>query len=671
MIPQAPHWIQENAMMTERVKNSAQELRLLQLLGSRYPTTTAAHIEMINLHAILALPKGTDHYLSDIHGAYAQFDHILRHASGAVRRKIGQTFSGELSQEQQVELAMLIYYPEKKLHQVLAALDDPRDWMAQTIVRLVRVTQTASQKYTRSKVRKRLAPQLAYILEELLTERQGENIQKEQYYSSIVHTIVDLGEGENVLITLAYLIQSLVVDRLYILGDIYDRGPAAEKVIERLMAYHYVAIQWGNHDISWMAAASGCDALIANVIRLALRYGTLETLLDGYDMNLRSLARFATATYRDDPCTVFQIKGGSIVEDYAPETIAKMHKAISIIQFKLEAQIIKRHPEYAMDDRLVLDTIDLAEGTATLYGATYPLLDTNWPTLDPADRAALTDEEAAVVADLRYQFQYSQRLQEHIRFLYSYGNMFQVQDGNLKFHGCLPVDEQGEFITFPLGSEALAGPALLSRYEHMAREAFFSHDPRARQAGQDAMWYLWCGQHSPLYGRLRMTTFERYLIADPATHVEPNGPYYALRNSEAFCRKVLAAFGGDLEHGHIINGHTPVKVKKGERPLFANRKLIVIDGGMSEAYQPVTGIAGYTLIGNSHELVLAAHEAFTSADEMIRQGMDVTPHTEQIEAFPHRLLIADTDTGQMLRGQLEDLQKLVDAYRRGVMVEKP
>jgi fructose-1,6-bisphosphatase III len=658
-------------MMTETAKNSAQELRLLQLLSRRYPTITAAHIEMINLQAILALPKGTDHYISDIHGAYEQFDHILRNASGAIRRKIGQTFGDELSYQQQVELAMLIYYPEKKLQQVLAALDEPRDWMAQTIVRLVRVAQTASQKYTRSKVRKRLAPQLAYILEELLTERQAENVQKEQYYSSIVRTIVDIGEGENVLITLAYLIQSLVVDRLYILGDIYDRGPAAEKVIDRLMAYHYVAIQWGNHDISWMAAASGCDALIANTVRLALRYGTLETLLDGYDLNLRSLARFAATTYRDDPCRVFQLKPGLNLEDYTPELAAKMHKAVAIIQFKLEAQVITRHPEYAMEDRLVLDMINLKEGTATLYGTTYPLLDTNWPTLDPTDRAALTDEEAAVVADLRYQFQHSQRLQEHIRFLYSYGNMFQVQDGNLKFHGCLPVDEQGEFIAFPLGGEALAGPALLSRYEHMAREAFFSDKPRARQAAQDAMWYLWCGQHSPLYGRLRITTFERYMIADPATHAEPNGPYYALRNSEAFCRKVLAAFGGDVEHGHIINGHTPVKVKKGERPLFANGKLIVIDGGMSEAYQPVTGIAGYTLIGNSHELVLAAHEAFTSAEEMIRQGLDVTPHTEQIEAFPHRLLIADTDTGQMLRGQLEDLQKLVDAYRQGVLVEKP
>lgn len=655
--------------MTASGHYSAQELRLLQLLSRRYPTITAAHIEMINLNAILALPKGTDHYISDIHGAYAQFDHILRHASGAVQRKISQTFGIEMSQQHKVELAMLVYYPEKMLHELLPAVDDPGDWMAVTIAHLVRVARTSSQKYTRSKVRKRLAPQLAYILEELLTESQSEHVQKEHYYGSIVRSIVELGEGEAVIITLAYLIQSLVVDRLYVLGDIYDRGPAAEKVMDRLMSYHSVAIQWGNHDISWMGAASGCDALIANVIRLSLRYSNLETLLDGYGLNLRILARFAEETYGDDPCTVFLPKAGPSVEDYSREMIGRMHKAISIIQFKLDAQIIARHPEYGMEDRLILDRINLEEGTVALYGTTYPLLDTRLPTLDAIEPAALTDGEVSVIADLRHQFQHSERLQQHMRFLYSYGNMFQVQDGNLKFHGCLPVDEQGEFIPCPLGDELLAGPALLERYQQMAREAFFSHDSHAKQAGQDALWYLWCGPHSPLFGRLRMTTFERYFLADHSTHVEPQEPYYALRDSEAFCRKVLTAFGADPEHGHIINGHTPVKVKKGERPLMANGKLLVIDGGMSEPYQPITGIAGYTLIANSHELVLAAHEAFTSADEMIKLGRDVTPHTERIETFAQRILIGATDTGQMLRGQLEDLQKLVDAYRRGILVE--
>lgn len=655
--------------MTTLAPYNDQELRLLQLLSNRYPTITAAHIEMINLHAILALPKGTDHYISDIHGAYEQFDHILRHASGAIRRKIKQTFGIEMSQQQQTELAMLIYYPEKKLRQVLATLDDPRDWMAATIARLVRVARTASHKYTRSKVRKRLAPQLAYILEELLTESKSEYQQKEQYYASIVHQIVELGEGENFITTLAYVVQSLVVDRLYVLGDIFDRGPSADRVMDRLMEYHYVAIQWGNHDISWMGAASGCLALIANVVRMSLRYTNIETMTDAYSISLRRLMSFADSVYADDPCTLFLPKESTPVENYTRESIARMHKAITIIQFKLEAQIIERHPEYAMDDRLLLNGIDLDAGTCTLYGQTYPLRDTNWPTLNPDDCAALSPEEAEVIDDLRYSFQHGERLQEHIRFLYSYGNMFQVQDGNLRFHGCLPVDEQGDFIDVPIGDERLAGPALLARYEQVAREAFFSHDRQARTAGQDAMWYLWCGPLSPLFGRERMTTFERYFIADAATHDEPKGPYYELRNSESFCRKVLAAFGGDVERGHIINGHTPVRLKKGERPLLANGKMIVIDGGMSEPYQPVTGIAGYTLIGNSHELVLAAHEPFTSADDMIRKGEDLTPHTERIENFPQRILIAETDTGQLLRGQLEDLQKLIDAYHNGVLVE--
>ncbi|HMQ30651.1 MAG TPA: fructose-1,6-bisphosphatase [Chloroflexaceae bacterium] len=656
--------------MTTPTRDDGQELRLLRLLASRYPTITAAHIEMINLRAILALPKGTDHYISDIHGAYEQFDHILRHASGAVRRKILQTFGAGLPEEEQIELAMLVYYPEQQLRRSLAACPDPEAWMATMIARLARVARTSAQKYTRSKVRKRLAPQRAYILEELLSESQSDNAQKEHYYQGIVRSIVALGEGEAFIVTMAELIRSLVVDRLYILGDIYDRGPAAERVMDRLIAHHYVAIQWGNHDVTWMGAAAGCEALIANVVRLALRYTTIETLTDGYDISLRGLARLAETVYGDDPAERFVPKAGPSVEEFSAAALARMHKAIAVIQLKLEAQIIRRHPEYEMEDRLLLDAVDLRQGTLTVGGVEHPMLDTRWPTLGAGDRAALTPEEAEVVAGLREQFRGSARLQEHIRFLYSYGGMFQVQDGNLKFHGCLPVDERGAFVAFPLGGEVLAGPALLRRYEQMAREAFFGHDPAARRAGQDAMWYLWCGQHSPLFGRQRMTTFERYVLADPATHEEPKGPYYALRDDEGFCRRVLAAFGGDPDGGHIINGHTPVKVRKGERPLQAGGRMIVIDGGMSEAYQPVTGIAGYTLIGNSHELLLAAHEPFTGAEAMVREGYDPTPLTERVTTYPHRQLIEDTDTGRELKGQLADLEKLVEAYRRGVLVER-
>lgn len=653
--------------MISSPRYTAQELRLLQLLSRRYPTIIAAHSEMINLSAILALPKGTDHYISDIHGAYTQFDHILRHASGAVRRKIAQAFGESLSEQQQNALALLVYYPEEILRQPFDGRDAPDDWIAETIAKLARVARVAAQKYTRSKLRKRLDPQLAYVLEELLTESQGDNIQKERYYESIVRAIVELGEGRRMLVTLAELIQTLVIDRLYILGDIYDRGPAAEQVMDRLMAYHDVSIQWGNHDISWMGAASGCTALVANVVRLALRYATLETLSDGYGISLRGLARFAEEQYGDDPCAQFQPKAGLRVEDFTSAQLARMHKAITVIQLKLEAQIIQRHPEYEMHDRLVLDAIDLAAGSVTLDGQTYPLLDTRWPTLGQAGRSALSTGEALTMADLSAQFLRSPRLQRHMRFLYSKGTMVQVQDGNLKFHGCLPVDAQGAFIAFPLDGEQLAGPELLARYEQLARAAFFSQDRRSRQAGHDALWYLWCGQHSPLFGRLRMTTFERYVIADPATHVEPKGPYYALREHADFCRRVLEAFGADPVHGHIINGHTPVKVQRGERPLMADGKLIVIDGGMSEAYQPVTGIAGYTLIGNSHGLLLAAHTAYDPASD---RAIDPTPQTEQIETFPQRLLIADTDTGRMLRGQLEDLHALVAAYRSGVMVEQ-
>ncbi len=655
--------------MATPAHDGGQELRLLRLLSSRYPTITAAHSEMINLRAIMALPKGTDHYISDIHGAAEQFDQILRHASGAVKRKITQTFGAELPESEQTALAMLIYYPELELQRALAQTSEPKVWLATMVARLARVARTSSEKYTRSKVRKRLAPQRAYILEELLTESQLDNAQKEHYYQGIVRSIVDLHEGEHFIVTLAELIRSLVVDRLYIVGDIYDRGQGAEKVLDRLMAHHYVSIQWGNHDVSWMGAASGCPALVANVVRMALRYITLETLCNSYGINLRGLARFAEAVYGDDPCVRFTPKAGPPVEGFSLELLGRMHKAITMIQQKLEAQAIRRHPEYEMQARLLLDAIDMQHGTLTIDGVAYPMVDANWPTLAADDRAALTPAEAEVIEGLCAQFQRSERLHEHIRFLYAYGGMFQVQDGNLKFHGYLPVDEQGEFITFALGGELLAGPPLLRRYEQMAREAFFSRDEVAKLAGQDAMWYLWCGQHSPLCGRERLTTFERYVVDDPATHEEPKGPYYALRDNEAFCRRMLVAFGGDPEHGHIINGHTPVKVKKGERPLLASGRMIIIDGGMSEAYQSVTGIAGYTLIGNSHELLLAAYEPFSAAEVLVREGSDPTPHTERVQTYPQRVLIADTDIGRELRGQLDDLEKLVAAYRHGVLVE--
>ncbi len=647
--------------------HSPQELRLLRLLSDRFPTITAAHVEMMNLSAILALPKGTEHYLSDIHGAYEQFDHILRHASGSIRRRIDETFGGTLSEVEQVDLALLIYYPEIKLREVGRSRKEREGWFTESITALVKVARTSAAQYTRSKVRKRFDPQLSYLLEELLSERGGE---QERYNEHIIRSVIELGEEERVIVRLSYLIQSLVVDRLNVIGDIYDRGPAAERVIDRLMSAHDVSIQWGNHDISWMGAAAGCTALMANVVRLALRYATIATLTSGYGINLWALAHFADICYEGDPCTVFGPKTKTPVEPFSAAQLARMHKAITVIQLKLEAQIVRRHPEYEMEDRLLLNDLDREAGTLTLDDTAYPLLDTHWPTLVGPDRAELTPEEEAVVNDLRRQFGRSDRLQEHIRFLYAYGNMFEVRDGNLKFHGCLPVDELGDFTSFSLAGETFAGPALLARFEVLSRDAFFSNTLETRQVGHDAMWYLWCGKNSPLFGRSRMTTFERYVLADPETHKEPKGYYYALRDNVRFCQKVLRAFGADPDHGHIINGHTPVALKRGERPLMAEGKLIIIDGGMSEAYRPVTGIAGYTLVGNAHALVLAAHEPFTTAEEMVVRRIDPAPNTEQIEAFPARLNVADTDIGKGLYGQLDDLKKLVDAYRRGVLVER-
>ncbi|NJN16678.1 MAG: fructose-1,6-bisphosphatase [Oscillochloris sp.] len=643
---------------------------MLHLLSKQYPSIRAAHSEMINLSAIMALPRGTAHYISDIHGAYDQFDHILRHASGAIRRKISQTFGESLSEAEQAELAALIYYPEQQLDRVLPTLDDPRAWQAVRIEQLTAVARMSSRKYTRSKVRKRLPPQMAYVLEELLAESNFEHYQKQQYYRRIIGTIVDLDEGPTAITKLAYLIQRLVVDRLYILGDIFDRGPAAEKVMDRLIEHHDVAILWGNHDITWMGAAAGCDALIANVVRLSLRYANLETLIDGYGINLRALHELADGAYAEDACIGFRAKGDTAIEGYGPELIARMHKAIAIIQFKLEAQIIKRHPEYAMEDRLLIMQIDKAAATVTLDGKVYPLRDTHWPTLDPDQPSVLSPAEAAVVQDLHRQFAQSERLQRHIRFLYSYGHMVQVQDGDVQFHGCLPVEDNGAFTLFPLAGEELAGLALLERYEQLCRTAYFAQEQSAREAGQDAMWYLWCGPHSPLFGRKRMTTFERYFIADQATHEEPKGAYYALRDDIDFVRRVLETFGGDVEQGRIINGHTPVKVRKGESPLQAGGRVLVIDGGMSTAYQPVTGIAGYTLIVNSHEMLLAAHEYYGDVGKVGANQRDLTPQTERVATFRQRIMIADTDVGAMLRGQLADLHKLVAAYRAGIIAER-
>jgi fructose-1,6-bisphosphatase-3 len=645
-------------------RRSDRELRLLELLSKRFPNVATAHSEMINLNAILALPKGSDHFISDIHAAYDQFDHILRHGSGIVRLKVDQTFGINMTRRRKDRLVALICYPRQALRHYLREETDPRDWMAETISQLVKVARMASRKYTRSKIHKRLPATYAYILEELLKEI-GE-AHREAYCNTIIHSIVEMGEGENFIAELAKVIQTFVTDRLVVLGDIYDRGPEAEKVMDRLIAYPQVEMLWGNHDIIWMGAAAGSPALAALVARISLRYGNLSTLEGAYDISMKRLAEFAAKVY-DGPCAKTFNAKSLPSDDYPPELLARMGKAISMIQFKLEEQLIARHPEYGMQDRLLLHRINLEKGEIELYGKTYPMLDTFLPTLDPADPTRLTPEEEAVVAGLVASFRESGRLARHVEFLYAAGGMFKRLDGNLLLHGCLPVNEDGAFTEFELDGERLAGPALMERFERVARNAYLSRDGAIRQAGQDAMWYLWTGALSPLFGKTRMTTLERYFVADDATHKEPKTPYFKWRDDETFCRRALAEFGCDPENGLIINGHVPVKAKKGENPVKANGKMVVIDGGMSEAYQPETGIAGYTLIITSNNVVLAEHQVYSSPEKAIEREENLSPAVRILKTFPKRLHNRDTDVGRKLRGELEDLERLVQAYRDGLI----
>jgi len=654
--------------MTYANETPSQELRLLQLLAARFPNVAAAHSEMVNLSAILALPKGTDVFLSDIHGAYDQFDHILRHASGTVANKVNETFGINMTQRRKTRITNIICYPRKSLRRYMPTDSRERDdWMVETIAQLVQVARTASRKYTRSKLRKRLPANSAYVVEELLT--LGGDAHREDYFNTIIRSIIEMGEGQNFLIGLGFTIQNFVIDRLIVLGDVYDRGPDADKVMDRLLEHHSVDMLWGNHDIIWMGAAAGSAALVALVTRISLRYGNLPTLEGAYDISMKRLAEFAGRVYDRTPCDTFLAKAMPS-DDYSADLLARMHKAISIIQFKLEEQIIRRHPEYEMDDRLLLRHINIEAGTIDCYGQPYPLLDQHLPTIDPANPDLLTHEESQIIDGLVMQFRESAALQRHVQFLYTRGGMSRRLDGNLLFHGCLPVDDQGEFIEMDLEGERVAGAALLHRFERLARNGQLSNESEVRRAGHDAMWYLWNGKHSPLFGKTRMTTLERYFIADKATHKEPNTPYYHWRQDDQFCRKVLEAFGCDPKHGIIINGHTPVRVKKGESPILADGRMVVIDGGMSEAYQKETGIAGYTLISTSRGLLLAQHEAYKSPDAMIEQELSVSPKTDYIRRFPRRMAVRDTDTGAMLRGQIEDLAKLVQAYRDGVLPEQ-
>ncbi len=647
------------------------ERKLMESLSKQFPTKAAASTEIINLQSILNLPKGTEHFLTDIHGEYEQFNHVLKNGSGAVRRKIDEEFGNTLTLKDKKSLATLIYYPREKLTLVEKEEENIDDWYRITLHRLVALTRRVASKYTRSKVRKALPADFAYVIEELITEK-AEVQDKEGYYNSIISTIIWLRRAPQFITALSNLIQRLVIDHLHIVGDIYDRGPGPHIIMDTLMKYHSVDIEWGNHDIIWMNAAAGHMASIATVIRMSCRYGNMDTLEDGYGINLIPLVTFAMEKYKGTDCEPFKVRD---LEGRGNSNInidEMVHKAVFVLQMKLEGQLIKRRPEFEMDDRLVLEKIDYKKGTVEIEGKKYALLSCDFPTIDPKDPYKLTQEEEEICERLVLSFMHSEKLQEHVRFLYSKGSMYKIFNGNLLYHGCVPMDKDGRFLVMNIDGREYSGRALYDALETYARKAYFAtKDLAERNKGQDYMYYIWTGAKSPVFGKDKMATFERYLIADKETHKEQKNAYYGLRDNEAVVDSILREFGlTDTESAHIINGHVPVELKKGESPVLCNGKLFIIDGGFSKAYQSKTGIAGYTLVSNSHGLRLVAHEPFTSAEDAIRNETDIVSDSEIIESKSQRILVDDTDTGRELREQIAELTVLLAAYEDGTIPEK-
>ncbi|EKX93611.1 Fructose-1,6-bisphosphatase class 3 [Peptostreptococcus anaerobius] len=646
------------------------DMKYLRLLSSRYPTISKASTEIINLEAILNLPKGTEHFLSDIHGEHEPFIHVLKNGSGVVRRKIDELFSDTMMESEKSTLATLVYYPNSKLELIRKTEQNMDEFYRIYIYRLVELCKYCSSKYTRSKVRKLLPEEYSYIIEELLHEhRKSEH--KEEYYESLIDTIIDLGQAQDFIVAISKSIQRLVVDRLHIVGDIYDRGPRPDLIIDRLIKHHCVDIQWGNHDILWMGAAAGEKTCIANAVRISSRYANLDVLEDVYGINLLPLATFASAVYKDDPCKEFIPKvDKDEFNTREISLIAKMHKAISIIQFKLEGEIISRHPEYEMDHRMLLDKVDYESGIITIKGKEYDLVDRNFPTIDPASPFRLTGEEHDVVDKLVRSFSMSDKLQKHINFLFSKGSIYLKYNGNLLIHGGVPLNDDGSFMSMELEGQRYSGKALLDKMEALVREGYYGSDGSKKDYGRDLFWYLWTGKCSSLFGKDDMTTYERYFIEDKETHKENKNPYFTLREDMDILKHIFDEFDMDFEEDHIINGHVPVKFKKGESPVKAQGKVFVIDGGFSKAYQSKTGMAGYTLIYNSRHLKLIAHEPFTSKEDAVANGRDIISSTVLVEHKSSRKKIKDTNDGKQLQETVEDLKKLLVAYRSGLIKEK-
>lgn len=659
--------MQKNGNSKYSSKELEDNLKYLKLLSDKFPSIQQASTEVINLSAIMNLPKGTEHFLTDIHGEYETFSHVLANASGVVKRKIDEVFGKTLRKKDKNLMASLIYYPQEKLEHVLQNEDDPSEWFSITLQRLAKVARAAASKYTRSKVRKAMPNDFEYIIDELLNE-SGED--KEEYFEGIINTIISIERAEPFIIAICNFIQRLLIDRLHIIGDIYDRGPSAEKVMDRLMAHHAVDIQWGNHDIIWMGAASGNLASIANVIRISLRYNNVDTLEDAYGITMMPLASFALNEYKNDPCNCFESKGKTV--ESQREMLQQMHKAISIIQFKIEGQIIKRNPHFKMDNRLLLDKIDYKKGIINIEGKTYDLKDNYFPTIDPQDPYKLSLEETKVMEKLNSSFKNSKRLQDHVEFLFAKGSMYLTHNSNLLYHGCVPLDDNGDFMKFEIKGTKYAGKELCDRLDIAVRSAYQQRfRKRTENKNLDYSWYLWCGPASPIFGKQKMTTFERYFINDKAIQKEVRNPYYKLAyENESVCDEILVEFGLNPNNSHIVNGHVPVKVKKGESPIKANGKLFVIDGGMSIPYQQVTGVSGYTLIYNSFGLVLVEHKEFGSKQEAIENERDIISNRIFIERNAKRKRVNDTDAGKYIQAQIDDLKMLLATYREGLIKER-
>lgn len=649
---------------------NTEKLEYLKLLSEKYSSIRSASTEIINLSAILELPKGTEHFISDIHGEHEAFLHVLRNGSGSIKRKIEDAFEDRLSAEEKRFLATLIYYPENKLPLVLKNNNQPEDWFRTTLFRLIKLCRIISSKYTRSRVRKALPQDFAYIIEELLHQQEG-IYDRQEYYSSIIDSIISTGRAEAFITALSNLIQRLSIAHLHVLGDVYDRGPGAHIIMDKLMSYHSLDIQWGNHDIVWMGAAAGSEACISNVIRVSLRYASMETLENGYAISMLPLASFAMEEYSNDPCRQFLPKTSSDhFTKHEKLLMGRMHKAITVIQLKLEGQIINRRPHYQMDDRLLLHQIDKSNGTVTIDEITYPLLDSNFPTIDPDDPYTLTDRELKVIQNLKLSFTQSQRLQDHVRFLFSKGSMYRTYNGNLLYHGCIPMNPDGTLRRFHFDGKLHSPREFMDRLDRLVRQGYFAvNNPDKKQYGEDTMWYLWSGAQSPLFGKDKMATFERYFIADPDTHNEELNPYYQYRTDASVMKVILTEFGLNPDTGHVINGHVPVKVSRGESPLKADGKLLVIDGGFAKAYQAKTGIAGYTLIYNSYGLLLASHEPFESVEKAIQEEQDIRSEIRVVEKIQNRIRVRDTDDGLVIAKKIRDLKALLNAYRTGLIKE--